>query len=121
MERVRRRHDTAYGETIVNPDAYGPGSRAMQDQRAALRRERVRLVCAPCGSRIDFIRHVDLAYRIHEGRSDFDERGQLILASSKTWRCRCGQSDPVTLERMRVEYRRALAHGGPIMLPLPRL
>jgi hypothetical protein len=120
---VKRRLDTAYRNLIVDPDAYGRGSRAMQDSRAERRRSAVRLLCTPCGSRIDIINtdSIDLAYRIHDGRSDFDENGQLILATSKTWRCRCGRSYPDTLKRMRAEYERARQRGGVISLPLPRL
>jgi hypothetical protein len=124
MERMERGVDTHYRQNIVSPDAYGRGSRVMQDQRAALKRKRVRLLCAPCGARIDHITDngLKLTYRIREGWSDLDEHGQLILVASKTWRCpRCGRTYPVTLERMRVEYQQALEHGGVITLPLSKL
>jgi hypothetical protein len=121
---VKRRLDTTYRQLIVDPSAYGRGSRSMQDARAERRRSAVRIMCEPCGRRIDFTgtsEALELAYRIHEGRSDFDEHGNLILATSRTWRCRCGRSYPVTLERMRVEVDRAHQSGGVITLPLPRL
>ncbi len=124
MERHERPGDTYYRENIVNPDAYGRGTRTTRDLRAAAKAQAVRLVCTPCGKRIDALGgddHIKLAYRPDPHRSTFDENGAMVLAPSKTWRCKCGRPYPITLERMRIEYRAALDRDRVIALPLPKL
>jgi hypothetical protein len=118
---VERRSDTFYREHIADPAAHGQGSRANRDGRADAAARRIRLVCRPCRRRIDVIADVDLAYRQHPNRSEFVD-GEMVLAASRPWRCRCGRTYRITLERMRIEYRAAVERGDRVIsLPLGRL
>jgi hypothetical protein len=116
---VERQLDRSYRAAIVDPEAFGRGSRAVQDQRAALKADRVRLVCRPCRKKIGTITNVDFAY----GKRYSPTLGRMVEpAASKLWPCtQCTRNYRVDLERMRVEHAAAAVGRHMIELPLPKV
>lgn len=116
---VERRADTYQRRNAVKADALGTGMRAHRDGKAAVRAERVRLVCRRCRAKLDQLRDIEGAY----GRRYSLSRGHEVPPQPrKTWRCGCGGNYPVTMERMKVEYAAAIERGDRVIeLPLAKL
>jgi hypothetical protein len=110
-------------QNAVDPDSFGRGARATQDERVRRKANRVRLVCActvkgghRCGKLLDSIVDVDLAYG---ARFSTSEWRHVEPSATKTWRCQgCGYHHVVPLDRMREEHAAAVAGNQVVVLPL---